>query len=239
MTEKERGTGVPPVEGIHGRDGHATGGVRIRKGAYLPHWTREGGVYSVTFRLADSLPQAVVKGWKPEREEIVVRARQQRRPLTTAEQHRLSELFSEKVERHLDAGRGACWMNRPEIADLVAGGLEHFDGQRYVLLAWCVMPNHVHVVFQPSGGHELDKILHSWKSFTAHQAVKILNVHEPFWQPEYYDHLIRDEADLWQKIEYTLNNPAAAGLHDWRWAAVHLDLAGFLDRGTGVPPVDP
>ena len=70
MAEKQRATGVPPVEPIHGRDGHATGGIRIRQGAYLPHWTREGGIYFVTFRLADSLPQAVVKAWKAEREDI-------------------------------------------------------------------------------------------------------------------------------------------------------------------------
>jgi hypothetical protein len=99
------------------------------------------------------------------------------------------------------------------------------------------MPNHVHVVFKPFGGHELDKILHSWKSFTAHQAVKAFQVPSPFWQPEYYDHLIRDEDDLLRVIEYTLNHPGAAGLREWRWLGVNPYLASILERGTGVPPV--
>lgn len=158
--------------------------------------------------------------------------------MTSVEQKRLQELFSEKVEKHLDGGMGSCWMKRPEIADLVQNALRHFNGQRYTLLAWCVMPNHVHVVFKPSDGHDLDKILHSWKSFTAHQAVKRMKVPSPFWQPEYYDHLIRDEEDLLRAIEYTLNNPATAGLRSWLWVGVTSDLASFLEGGTGVPPVE-
>jgi len=238
-SDKQGGTGVPPVAAEQGRDGQATEAsvVRIRQGAYLPHWTREGGIYFVTFRLADSLPQSAVKAWKLEREELTRRARQQGRPLTSVEQKRLQELFSEKVEKHLDAGMGSCWMKRPEIAGLVQSALRHFDGQRYTLLAWCVMPNHVHVVFKPAGDHELDKILHSWKSFTAHQAVKLYQAPAPFWQPEYYDHLIRDEEDLLHAIEYTLYNPASAGLRNWRWMGVSLDLASILECGTGVPPV--
>jgi REP element-mobilizing transposase RayT len=236
-SERPRGTGVPPVERPHGRDGHATteGAIRIRQGAYLPHWTRKGGIYFVTFRLGDSLPQCIIKAWQAEREEIVRRAQQQGRPVTAVEQRRLDELFSEKVEKYLDAGHGACWMNRPDIADLVLGALKHFDGSRYQLLAWCVMPNHVHVVIQPSEDHTLDKILHSWKSFTAHQAVKRLKIAGDFWQPEYYDHLIRDDDDLIHAIEYTLNNPVAAGLQPWRWVGVLADLASFLVRGMGVP----
>ena len=92
-------------------------------------------------------------------------------------------------------------MKVPAIEDLVQDALKHFDGTRYSLLAWCVMPNHVHVVFQPACGHELDTILHSWKSFTAHKAVDMLKVRPPFWQPQYYDHLIRDNDDLWHDIE--------------------------------------
>ena len=91
-----------------GQDAHAT--VRIRQGAYLPHWTREGGVYAVTFRLADSLPQQVVAAWKGERGEIVRRAKQAGRELTPAENKRLQELFSDRVEKYLDADtvRAGC-----------------------------------------------------------------------------------------------------------------------------------
>ncbi len=116
--------------------------VNIRHGAYLPHWTRHGSIYAVNFRLADSLPQSVVRTWECQRRDIVETARQMYRPLTALEEMRLDKLFSEKVERYLDAGTGQCWMNRDEIAAVIAGALLHFEGARYRLAAWCVMPNH-------------------------------------------------------------------------------------------------
>jgi type I restriction enzyme M protein len=76
-------------------------------------------------------------------------------------------------------------------------------------------------------GYSLDGILHSWKSFTAKEANKVLARTGAFWQPESFDHLIRDEQDFTHAVEYVLNNPAKAGLSDWKWVG-----------GTGVPPVE-
>ena len=211
-----RGTGVPPVS-RHGRDGHATGGITFRHGAYLPHWTREGAIYAVTFRLADSLPDSVVESWKFEREDIVKTARQMGRPLSEAEETRLDKLFSEKVEAYLDSGAGECWMKSDDIAGIVAGALQHFDDARYRLFAWCVMPNHVHTVVQPFAGYELPNIVHSWKSFTSKEANRVMGRTGQFWQPEPYNHLIRDEEDLRRQVEYVLTNPARAGLKNWKW----------------------
>ena len=124
-----RGTGILPVkEAIHGQDGRAT--VRIRLGAYLPHWMRDGGFYVVVFRLHDSLPAHVVAEWKAERERLP-----KKRTLTSADEEEMQRLFSERVEKHLDAGYGDCWMRKPEVADAVANALTHFDGERYRLLA--------------------------------------------------------------------------------------------------------
>ena len=75
-----------------------------RRGAYLPHWTRDGAWYAATFRLWDALPQRLIKSWLFEREKIVRTAKQMKRPLTTQEEQRLAHLYSEKVERYLDAG---------------------------------------------------------------------------------------------------------------------------------------
>jgi len=229
----ESGTGVPPVS--HGRDGHATAlnphvPLNIRQGAYLPHWTQEGAAYAVNFRLIDSLPADVLKRWVAERDDIAKTARQMGRELSDAELDRLEELHSEKIEKWLDAGHGACWLKNERIAQIVADALAHFDGERYVLLAWSVMPNHVHAVFRPTAGHELPDILHSWKSFTSHRANKILKRTGEFWQAEYYDHLIRNENDFRKQVEYTLENPAKAGLADWKWV-------GGGGSGTGVSPV--
>ena len=216
MSDAHSGTGVPPVSSEpHGQDAHAT--VRIRHGAYLPHWTREGAIYAVTFRLGDSLPRPILEACLVERQDIILTARQTGRLLSEHEEQRLHDLHSERVEAYLDAGHGACWLRQPEIAQVVADALRFFDGQRYHLHAWCVMPNHVHIIVEPFTGHELPTLLHSLKSFTAKAANRLLGRTGNFWQEEYYDHLIRDEGDYAHVIHYLLDNPANAGLVNWPW----------------------
>ena len=139
------------------------------------------------------------------------------RPLSEHEQQRLQKLHSERVETYLDAGHGECWLRQAAIAQLVADALRHFNAQRYRLHAWCIMPNHVHVIVDPIAGNELPAVLHSWKSFTAKAANRILSRTGEFWQTEYYDHLIRDEGDYAHALRYLLENPVVAGLRDWPW----------------------
>jgi menaquinone-specific isochorismate synthase len=219
--KEEHGRDAHATDREHGQDAHATevrrpGPLVVREGAYLPHWTRERCTYFVTFRLEDCLPASVVEAWRVERWHIVALAEQMGRELTYMEQARLRELFGERIEKWLDMGSGECHMNDPRVADLVRDALLHFDGTRYDLHAWCVMPNHVHVVVQPATGRELAGILHAWKSFTSKEANKILGRKGIFWQPEYYDHLVRDWEDLARVIAYTLANPGKAGLVGWK-----------------------
>jgi REP element-mobilizing transposase RayT len=205
--------------------------MRKRRGAYLPHWTRDGGWYAVTFRLWDSLPQNVLKSWTFERENIVKTAEQLKRPLSRLEEQRLAHLYSERVERYLDASHGSCYMNDERVAELVQSAVLHFDEKRYSLAAWCVMPNHVHVVVKPFAAlkntagtavpaWELSDTLHSWKSFTSKEANKLLRRSGDFWQAEYYDHLIRDHADFRHAVRYVLNNPINAELKNWKWVGL-------------------
>lgn len=211
------------------------GAINKRHGAYLPHWTQNSAWYSVTFRLWDSLPKYVIQSWIFERKNIVKTAEQMKRPLSDREKLRLAHLYSDKVERCLDVGHGSCFMKDDRVAELVKKALQHFDGRRYALAAWCVMPNHVHVVVQPFADKihtsgttvprsELSNILHSWKSFTAKEANKLLRRSGDFWQAEYYDHLIRDEADFQHAVQYVLDNPIKAGLKNWEW--VELTACG-------------
>jgi len=218
-TKVIRTMGVPPMEiQDHARDAHATA-IQTRHGAYLPHWTRDEAIYAVTFRLADSLPKHVLEQWLFEREDIVNTAKQMGRPLASHELIRLEKLHSEKIENYLDAGHGKCWLKEDNVAEIVATALQHFNGERYTLYAWCVMPNHVHVVLRPHPNYPLSEILHSWKSFSAKKANTVLGRKGEFWRQEYYDHLIRDEQDFAHAIEYVLDNPAKAGLKNWKWVA--------------------
>jgi REP element-mobilizing transposase RayT len=206
------------------------GPIHKRHGANLPHWTADHATYFVTFRLADSLPQSVLLEYQRERDAVLRSLQQQPAPATgvppvsdrqpgqfQTEQARLQRLFSEKIESYLDAGAGKCWMQNPEVAEIVQNALLFFHNGRYTLHAWAIMPNHVHAVLRPHPPHELSDILHSWKSFAAKAANKRLLRSGEFWQSEPYDHLIRDQADLAHCIEYTLDNPIRAGLVDWRW----------------------
>ncbi len=207
---------------------------------YLPHLRAQGRSYFVTFRLEGTLPQEVLRQFQAEREVLLAKAatapvgkpalRNADFPvgegLSPEERRRLFELYSEKIEAYLDAGRGDCWLKDPRIGDLTAKALRFFHGQRYELGPWVVMPNHVHVIVRPLGEHLLDEIVKSWKGFTGREANKLLGrTGEPFWAREYYDHLVSDDAERARLADYMHDNPVKAGLcarwEDWSWSSAY------------------
>jgi putative transposase len=210
--EKESSAGVPPAVFIR-----RPNDISIRNRGHQPHWELSGAVYFVTFRIADSLPQKTLQKIKFARADIPATVKQIGRELSESERKHLSKLHPRKVESYLDAGAGTCPMRNPALADMVADSLRQFDGSRYRLFAWCVMPNHVHAVFQTLSDNTLAGILHSWKSYSAKKANKILRRSGEFWQHEYYDRLIRDGRELDRAVLYVANNPRKARLKDWRW----------------------
>ncbi len=188
---------------------------------YLPHFDAGTMIQSVTFRLADSLPTDVLLAW--------VEALRHAEPHQQAAQRR-------RIEQHLDAGYGACHLRDPRIAHVVQQALLHFDGQRYRLIAWVVMPNHLHSVIETREGFPLYDIVRSWKSFTALQANKLLGRQGAFWQADYFDRFIRDEAHLMRVIAYIHENPVKAGLvewaEEWVWSSAY---GGGEQERTGGP----
>jgi REP element-mobilizing transposase RayT len=203
---------------------HLVSGLHSR--GVLPHLKREGGTYFVTFRQAGSLPRDVLLEFKQEREAILNQALVANRPLTWYQQEELFRWYSDRVDRYLDVGRGECHLRESTFAGVVAAALRFFDGKRYEIHAWVVMLNHVHAVVWPKGPHTLSEILHSWKSFTAHELNKLLPAKViPFWQNESYDHLIRDDEDLHRCSNYTAMNPVNAGLcaetRLWPWSSAY------------------
>ena len=208
----------------------------LRYRRYLPHLEFPNSTYFVTFRLEGALPQSVLENWRFERVQIQKQAERQKRKLTEYEKERFKYLFSRKVEEYLDQLYGECWLKDPAVAQIVVYTLRHFDGSRYVLHAWCVMPNHVHVVITAISksklASDLIPILHSWKSYTAHQANKILQRTGTFWQGEYYDHRIRSDEEFAHYVEYTLQNPVKVGLckhwHEWRWSGCSEKIKSLL-----------
>lgn len=186
---------------------------------HLPHLDMPGTVQAVTFRLADSMPVHVVA--------------------------RLAAMEDSPAKRKLredwlDRGRGTCCLRMPEIARLVEDALLHFDGERYRLCAWCVMPNHVHVLFEV-GTTPLGEIVKSWKGYSAREANRVLGRRGAFWEEEYWDRYMRDERHHRETVRYLENNPVKARLtktpdpREWPWSSARRrDAFGRLpsERGT-------
>lgn len=190
---------------------------------HLPHFDMPGTVQAVTFRLADSLPAHVVARLAAMEESPVKRKRR---------------------EDWLDRGRGACWLRRPEIARLVEDALLHFDGERYRLSAWCVMPNHVHVLFEV-GTTPLGEIMKSWKGYSAREANRFLGRQGAFWEEEYWDRYMRDERHFRETVRYVENNPVKARLtktpdpREWPWSSARRrDAFGRLPSERGAAAGD-
>ncbi|MDB6126377.1 MAG: isochorismate synthase [Verrucomicrobia bacterium] len=160
---------------------------------------------------------------KRERAEVLARFRQDQHPLGPEAMKEIRDLFAHRIDCHLDAGHGECYLRHPAVAKIVENALRHFVAARYVLHAWCIMPNHIHVVLTPVNGHSLPSIMKSLKGFTGKEANRVLDRDGPFWQIEYYDHLIRDDSEFAHAVRYTLENPIKAKLRDWPWVWASAD----------------
>jgi menaquinone-specific isochorismate synthase len=215
--------GAPPA--VAGATRPRFGEVTIRHRGRLPHGEKENATYFVTFRLADSLPTSVLDRIKSERESILSLARQQSRGLTASENLHLKRLSTVRIEEYLDSGAGSCSLRNETIAATLAETFLLFDKKGYRLFAWCIMPNHVHAVVRVFPTERLADVQHSWKSFTAKAAHRILGRRGEFWQREYYDHLLRDEVEFERAVKYVVENPGKAGLTDWKWVWVRGQVA--------------
>ncbi|HEY0591617.1 MAG TPA: transposase [Thermoanaerobaculia bacterium] len=122
------------------------------------------------FRLADSLPQGVLRPWQVARQRWLDA---HPGPWDDATEAEFFRLFTAKFHEYLDAGYGSCVLRLPEVNEVVATAIRFFDDERYRLDRWCIAPNHVHAVVTPLGDHELSRILHSWKSYSAHEIAKM------------------------------------------------------------------
>ena len=174
---------------------------------YLPHLDQPHLIQSVTFRLADSLPQERREEW-----ELLLRCEN--------ESERIRQ-----IEMWLDKGAGTCVLRDPVCAQIVQDALRFFNGERYRLIAWCVMPNHVHVMFETFEGHPLGGLIHSWKTFTARAINKHVARKGPLWQEDFFDRFIRDGNHLENEARYIEGNPIAAGLvehaEDWPFSSAY------------------
>jgi len=174
----------------------------------LPHWRQEGVMYFVTFRLADSLPKEKLRQWLDDRDTWL---KTHPEPLSQEDRRQYYDQFPARLQYWLDQGHGSCVLARPGVKAVVEKALRCFDGQRYGLDEFVVMPNHVHALVTPMGEHTLSQILHSWKSFTANEINKMLKKKGELWQKESFDHIVRSPESLERIRQYIRNNPRNGG----------------------------
>ncbi|MGQ9834322.1 MAG: transposase [Candidatus Villigracilaceae bacterium] len=206
----------------------------------LPHWHPQNATFFVTFRLDGSLPKLVIVQLQEEYE-------QEKRLLqaTPLEQRNIMQYNAynkafARYDRALDQSDGPRWLADPQIAQIVQREIHALHPQNYCLLAYCIMPNHVHLLLSLEGilrpakrkdGTQystLSQALWLLKGRTGHLCQKILGQHGRFWSRESYDHVVRNEREFIRILEYIVNNPVKAGLvsdwQDWPYTYVSPDL---------------
>ena len=205
---------------------------------HLPHYQPEYAIFHVVFRLAGSLPFHVIEELRQEQEQLKSEANDVRdKHLHGRQSAQLRKLYFERFKALLDrASSGPTWLKEPEVREIVKEAIHHRDGELYNLLAYCIMPNHVHMLFEPIvndvsrfaesinekserdnvSNYKVTKILESLKKYTALRANRILQRSGPFWQHESYDHVIRNDNEFENTLWYILLNPVKAGfVDDW------------------------
>lgn len=201
-----------------------------RTRGYLPHFETSEGTYFVTFRLADSLPTEALTQL---RAECNLKPMHQWYRARTSNQNE----YRSKVENYLDKGAGGCLLKEPKIARIIVDALLSYNGQKYVLHAWTIMPNHVHVLFTIDKSSDFSSIIQKWKGYSAFHANRVLQRSGAFWQPEYFDRLIRSPRQFEFYVRYIFNNPIKAGLcqkvFHWPWSGSSSDVRYLLNRYFG------
>ncbi len=190
--------------------------VSRRRGRSLPHWSRPDGTYFLTFRTGDAIPAEVSRQLKAEYEDDYKKlTRELGHSPTDAECREIRTSRYRRAEKYLEEAHGACLIRNPRVAKMVDGAIRFFDRDRYRLHAWCLMPNHVHVLLTLVGGLTPTEVMGAWKSFTAKEINKLLGTTGPFWQEEGFDHLVRGPNSFERICRYIWENPR--NLTDWPW----------------------
>jgi putative DNA methylase len=165
---------------------------------YLPHFDGRAIPQFITLHLADSIPRKVIERWQGE--------------LNRLEENEEQIVMRRRIDRYLDQGYGSCFLKDNRIAKIVQESLLKFDGLRYNLFSWVVMPNHSHSLLTRFEDWELNKLMQSHKSYTAHEANKVLKRSGQFWMEDYFDRYIRNWEHFHNAVSYIENNPVKAGL---------------------------
>jgi type I restriction enzyme R subunit len=203
---------------LHFFDPHSEYSILERR---LPHWAQSGVVCFITWRTDDSIPADVLQRWRVERWQWLRRHainpratdwRQRLKELKPETQKEFFETFSSKWHNELDASHGACVLKHPNVAKIVAESLQKFDGERYELTDFVVMPNHVHLLATFQNEDLMLVQCEGWKHYQAVQINRAIGSRGRFWQQDGFDHLVRSAEQFDHFRRYIADNPKKARL---------------------------
>jgi putative transposase len=189
---------------------------------FRPHWSQAGAIVFITFRTADSIPKEVLLRWEQEKGEWLRHHNlptddHWSRVVPTLEEklrHAFAKQFNRCQEDFLDTCRGECVLKQSVLAKIVADSLMHFDGARYRMGDFVVMPNHVHLLASFGSEESMLTLCDSWMHYTAHQINMQLGRKGKFWQQEPFDHLVRSPEQYVYLKKYIKENGPKAGLNE-------------------------
>ena len=187
-----------------------------------PHWSQARAIVFVTFRTHDSIPQAVIQRWDRERNDWMQRRGQPTgehwsKILPTLDDNERSDFhkqFNRCREDFLDTCHGRCLLRRPGLAKIVADSLLHFDGERYRMGDFVVLPNHVHLLAAFPSAEAMKEQFDSWLHYTAFRIHEQIDGKGKFWQQEPFDHLVRSVEQYEYLRDYIADNPKKARLKE-------------------------
>jgi len=205
---------------------------------FRPHWSQAGAIVFITFRTADSIPQDVLDRWEREKHVWMGRHdcpidRHWSKVLPTLDpllQDQFKIEFNRCREDFLDTGHGACVLRKPEFAKIVADTLLHFDGERYRMGDFIVMPNHAHLLASFPSEEALVAQCDSWLHYSAWKINLALKQKGKFWQQEPFDHLVRSPGQYEYLRRYIRDNGAKAQLSENEYLYREYGSSPFAPR---------
>lgn len=202
---------------------------------HLPHIQPRNGVFFVTTRLAGSLPKQIVQQLKIEYQlerSALERLESKDQEVAIARRKCFRAYFNKFDQLLDDYSEGPTWLKKKEIAKIVHNAFLYFDNERYKMVCFTIMSNHVHLVL-----YQLDRVLfrimQSLKRYSGREANKVLGrTGHSFWQDESFDRLVRDLDEFRHWVTYTMNNPVEAGLcghwRDWPYSYIRPGFEKYI-----------
>lgn len=209
--------------------------VRTFYSGNLPHIHPPDTQFFITFILKDALPKKVFQKLVEERDLLLRKYRNENKSFEKYSEYKykLEKKVFDKIDTLLAKSKtGKHYLKDEKVAAIIKQKIEQYNGKRYKLLAYCIMSNHVHLLFDTTGFSEVVEetntkgkthkypvadTMKRIKGGSAHEINKLLKLEGQFWQHESYDHYVRDQKELIRIANYIVLNPVKAGLiDDWR-----------------------